>query len=103
MPRRRSRGAASVAPSHLHRDVEWSGLHEGDPVDVHDPRARGGTWRFAAFVTNAQSGECWVEVVGGRAGDERRRSFRPDQLYPHRSLRAGEPTTSSLLDAPRLL
>ena len=32
-------------------------------------------------MTNGETGEAWVEVVGGRAGDRAVRSFRPDQLY----------------------
>ena len=34
-----------------------------------------------AHVTNGETGEAWVEVVGGRGGDRAVRSFRPDQLY----------------------
>ena len=50
-------------------------------------RARGrdaaarASWQFVAHVTNGETGEVWVEVVGGRAGDRAVRSFRPDQLY----------------------
>jgi hypothetical protein len=82
--------------------TQWAGLREGDPVDVLDARERRATWTFAAHVTNLETGEAWVEVVGGRAGDQRRRSFQPDQVFPHRSVRAGSPTTASLSVAPRL-
>jgi hypothetical protein len=71
-------------------------------VDVLDDRERGATWRFAAHVTNRSTGEVWVEVVGGRHGDQRRRSFRVEQLYAYRSVRGGVPTGAPLHDAPRL-
>lgn len=102
MARARARRAATALPGHLVRETEWAGLRAGDPVDVHDARTRAGSWRFDAFVTNRETDEAWVEVTGGRPGDERRRSFRPEQLYPHRSLRGGAPTGASLRDAPRL-
>jgi hypothetical protein len=69
---------------------------------VQDPRERRATWRFVAHVTNEESGERWVEVVGGRAGEQRNRSFREDQIFPYRSLRAGVPVAPSVLDAPGL-
>ncbi len=102
MARARAGTTPSQTPSHLRRSPAWSGLCEGDPVDVLDPREAASNWRFVAHVTNTKTGEEWVEVVGGRKGDERRRSFRPDQLYPHRSVRGGAPTAASLTEAPRL-
>ena len=78
------------------------GVTEGDPVDVLDDRERGATWRFVAHVTNRATGAAWVEVVGGRQGDQRRRSFRVDQVYPHRTVRGGIATAAPLNDAPRL-
>jgi hypothetical protein len=89
-------------PSGLRRDREWSGLRAGDAVDVLDARERGATWRFEAYVSNPRTEEAWIEVVGGRRGDERRRSFRPQQVFPAGSLKHGAPTAASLLDAPRL-
>jgi len=96
--------AKSVDPaaSHLQRSAAWAGLQAGDPVDVLDERERGAQWRFVAFVTNEATGATWVEVAGGRGGDVRRRSFRADQLYPHRSIRAGAATRAPLHDAPGL-
>ena len=101
VPRRRA-VATTDAPAHLERRTSWAGLAEGDPVDVLDDRERGASWRFAAHVTNLATAATWVEVIGGRRGDERRRSFRPDQLYPHRTVRAGVATAASLDDAPKL-
>jgi hypothetical protein len=65
----------------LRRSTRWAGLRPGDPVQVDGTRLRGASWEFVAQVTNGETGEVWVEVVGGRAGDRAVRSFRPDQLY----------------------
>ncbi len=72
-------GRGAVAD--LRRATRWAGLRPGDPVQVEGTRLRGATWQFVAHVTNSETGEAWVEVVGGRAGDRAVRSFRPDQLY----------------------
>jgi hypothetical protein len=86
----------------LRRSGSWAGLRQDDPVDVLDDRVRGASWRFAAHVTNVETGATWIEVVGGRRGDERRRSFREDQVFPYGSVRRSGPTAASLADAPRL-
>jgi len=52
-----------------------------------------------AHVTNGETGETWVEVVGGRVGDRSVRSFRPDQLYAPSARPGHDP---SLADAPGL-
>ncbi|HVB92092.1 MAG TPA: hypothetical protein VND70_08320 [Acidimicrobiales bacterium] len=70
-----------MAPPELRRARQWAGLVAGDPVRVDGTRLRNATWTFVAHVTNGESGEEWVEVVGGRSGDRKVRSFRPDQLY----------------------
>ncbi len=82
------------------RDVSWAGLQPGDPVDVLDPRERGATWRFEAFVTN-DAGDSWVEVVGGRRGEARRRSFRPEQVFPVGTVHGSTARTASLDVAPQ--
>jgi hypothetical protein len=89
--------AAAVAD--LSRSTLWAGLRPGDPVQVDGTRLRGASWHFVAHVTNRETGETWVEVVGGRAGDRSVRSFRPDQLYAP-SARPGHDL--SLADAPGL-
>lgn len=88
--------------THLQRQLSWAGVGEGDQVDVLDVRERSATWKFVAYVTNLETAAEWIEVVGGKTGEQRRRSFRPEQLYPFRSIRAGVPTAPSLCDAPRL-
>jgi hypothetical protein len=85
--------------SDLQRQTHWAGLIAGDPVQVDGHRMRGTSWKFLAHVTNTESGEQWVEVVGGRSGDRAVRSFRPDQLYAV-SARPGR--DASLADAPGL-
>jgi hypothetical protein len=98
----RTRRAADDGTSSFERETAWAGLAEGDPVDILDDRERGATWRFVAHVTNRATSEAWVEVIGGRRGDQRRRSFRVDQVYPRGSVRGGAATTAPLHDAPKL-
>ena len=88
-----------MPPANLQRQTHWAGLAPGDPVRVDGTRIRGATWTFAAHVTNTESGEQWVEVVGGRRGDRSVRSFRPDQLYAVSARPGRDP---SLVDAPGL-
>jgi hypothetical protein len=83
----------------LRRTTKWAGLQPGDPVRVQGTRLRGAAWQFVAHVTNGATGEEWVEVVGGRAGDRAVRSFRPDQLYAVAARPGRDP---SLADAPGL-
>ena len=83
----------------LRRSTRWAGLRPGDPVQVDGTRLRGASWEFVAHVTNGETGEVWVEVVGGRAGDRAVRSFPPDQLYAP-TARPGH--DASLADAPGL-
>ena len=89
--------AADVAD--LRRSTRWAGLRPGDKVQVDGTRLRGASWEFVAHVTNGETGEVWVEVVGGRAGDRAVRSFRPDQLYAPTARPGRDP---SLADAPGL-
>jgi hypothetical protein len=89
----------AVAVADLSRSTRWAGLRPGDPVQVDGTRLRGASWHFVAHVTNRETGETWVEVVGGRAGDRSVRSFRPDQLYAP-TARPGHDL--SLADAPGL-
>jgi hypothetical protein len=88
-----------MPPADLRRSARWAGLRPGDPVLVAGTRIRGASWSFVAHVANAETGEEWVEVVGGRAGDRAVRSFRPDQMYAPAS-RPGRDL--SLADAPGL-
>jgi hypothetical protein len=103
MSPRRTRDATGPVPKvRLERSPTWAGLTEGDRVDVLDARERRSAWSFSAHVTNVETGETWVEVIGGRAGEQRRRSLRPDQVFPHRSMQRGAPTSAPLSVAPQL-
>lgn len=94
----------------LRRSSTWAGLRAGDPVGVAapGPGMRNATWEFVAHVQNTATGDEWVEVVGGRPGDRKVRSFRTGDVYPPRRGRPGSrrarPGTGapSLADAPRL-
>jgi hypothetical protein len=70
---------------------------------------RGADWEFRAHVLNRHNGTESIEVVGGRPGDRKIRSFGPDRIFaamgakgsrgnPERAI-AGQP---SLAEAPRL-
>lgn len=80
----------------------WSGLVEGDPVVVNTPKESRQQWVFVAHGRNESSGEEWVEVRGGRPGEGRGRSFRPELIYPLGAKRGSRLTGQSLYDAPQL-
>ena len=83
----------------LRRTTRWAGLRPGDPVQVEGTRLRGASWEFVAHVTNDETGEAWVEVVGGRGRGPGR------ALVPARPAlrRLGPPGRDpSLADAPGL-
>jgi hypothetical protein len=88
-----------MSPAELRRNVRWAGLRPVDPVLVTGTRIRSATWAFVAHVANAETGEEWVEVVGGRSGDRAVRSFRPDQVYAPSARPGRDP---SLAQAPGL-
>jgi hypothetical protein len=88
-----------MAPADLKRTPRWAGVRAGDPVLVTGTRLRGAAWSFVAHVANAETGEEWIEVVGGRAGDRAVRSFRLDQVYAPSARPGRDP---SLADAPGL-
>ncbi len=75
------RRAALEASDHLERTESWNGLHRGDPVIVAGLRMRGATWEFRAHILNRKNGSEVVEVVGGRVGDRKIRSFEPDRIF----------------------
>ena len=86
-------------PAHLERREAWGGLRRGDPVEIDGPVPRGAAWRFLGFVRNERNGTESVEVIGGRPGEDRVRSFRPEQVFPLGGRKAGR---ASLADAPQL-
>jgi hypothetical protein len=42
---------------------------------------RGAEWEFRAHVVNGHNGTESVEVIGGRPGDRRIRTFRPERIF----------------------
>jgi hypothetical protein len=68
--------------SALVRSAQWAGLGPGDPLEVRGTRLRSASWTFVAHVVNSATGEEWIEVVGGKPGDRKVRSFRLEQIYP---------------------
>jgi hypothetical protein len=88
------------AGGRLVRSSRWAGLHPGDPVAVVGTRLRSAHFEFVAHVRHAASGEEWIEVVGGRSGDRKLRSFRPEQVFPPKQ--KGQAQPASLAEAPRL-
>lgn len=82
----------------LRRTASWSGLRAGDRVEVDDPRVQRATFEFVAHVENLATGDAWVEVVGGKRGDRKLRSFRPEQIFAPGAKGRGP----SLEEAPRL-
>ena len=61
---------------------------------------RGAAWRFLGFVRNERNGAESVEVIGGRPGEDRVRSFLPEQVFPRWA--GGAAGQASLADAPQL-
>jgi hypothetical protein len=88
-----------MSPADLRRTTRWAGLRPGDAVHVAGTRISGASWSFVAHVANVETGEEWIEVVGGRKGDRAVRSFRPDQLYAVSARPGRDP---SLAQAPGL-
>jgi hypothetical protein len=67
--------------SRVKRSEHWAGLKPGDAVDIDDARAKRGSFEFVALVEHPDSGSISVEVVGGRRGDRKLWSFRPEQIF----------------------
>lgn len=112
MSRRRPPSAGQVArqaSDHLERSEAWNGLKRGDRVVVSGLAIRGADWEFRAHVLNRHNGTESVEVVGGRPGDRRVRSFEPERIFALTAkLRSGTGRTRaiagelSVAEAPRL-
>jgi hypothetical protein len=96
-----TRRQRTPTPSHdrLQRASSWAGVKKGDAVEVDGTGLRSAEWEFVAHVTNTETGEDWVEVVGGARGDRKVRSFAPGRIFaPDNGKRRGP----SLAEAPRL-
>ena len=87
---------------HLSRSTKWAGLTTGDPVAVNGQKEMRQNWVFVAHVTNTQTNEDWIEVRGGRSGEAKSRSFRPEMIYAIAAKRNGRLRGSSLANAPQL-
>ena len=85
----RTKAKVQALPEHLHRSEEWNGLRRGDPVEIEGPVLRGAAWRFLGYVRNERNGTESVEVIGGRPGEDRVRSFLPEQVFPVGGRKAG--------------
>ena len=81
----------------------------GDPVEIEGPVLRGAAWRFRGYLRNERNGTESVEVIGGRPGEDRVRSFLPEQVFPvggaqgrHRLARRRPPPAAALSAPPRV-
>jgi hypothetical protein len=108
-PRAKARRAAADASEHLERSGTWNGLKSGDAVIVSGLHLRGATWEFRARVLNHHNGNESIEVVGGRPGDRKIRSFEPERIFAvtkgKKTAGDGDRSTSgrlSLAEAPQL-
>ncbi len=97
MARRRKPPATTTEVGHLRRSTRWAGLRAGDDVEIGGVSRRGATWTFVAHVTNTETREEWVEVIGGKPGHRQVRSFPPAQVFPH-----SKKPMPSFDDAPQL-
>lgn len=84
------------------RSLRWNGLRDGDPVVVNGPKERRQQWTFVAHVLNEATGDEWIEVRGGRVGESKGRSFRPDLIFPASARRGSKVIGLSLASAPQL-
>ena len=87
---------------HIVRSKEWHGVRSGDPVVVNAPKERRQQWTFVAHGLNEATGDEWVEVRGGRVGEMKGRSFRPEMIYPSCSRKGARVVGLSLATAPQL-
>jgi hypothetical protein len=86
----------------LTRSTKWAGLNHGDAVVVDGVKERRQHWVFLAHVLNEETGDEWVEVRGGRVGEAKGRSFRPELIYPAGARKGARLVGQSLAIAPQL-
>lgn len=87
------------------RITYWQGLEPHDEIRVKGKPGQRCRYEFLAFVQNTQTGECFVEVLGGRLdrdGTYQRnmRMFSPERCTPpprrRRPRRALDPSVSQM-------
>jgi len=86
----------------LVRSTRWNGVTYGEPVVVDGAKERRQSWVFVAHVRNELTGDEWIEVRGGRRGEAKGRSFRPEMIFPAGSKKGSRLVGMSLFSAPRL-
>ena len=79
----------------------WHGARRGDPVIVNGYKERRQHWTFVAHVVNEATSEEWVEVRGGRIGESKGRSFRPEMIFPANAKKGSRVVGLSLDSAPQ--
>jgi hypothetical protein len=77
-------------------------LTQGDAVVVDGAKERRQQWVFLAHVLNEDTGDEWIEVRGGRVGEAKGRSFRPELIYPMGAKKGARLVGLSLAFAPQL-
>lgn len=82
------------------RSTSWNGVRSGDAVVVDGVKGRQ-SWVFVAYVVNESTDDEWVEVRGGRVGEAKGRSFRPEAIYPSTAKRGSHLRGLSLAEAPQ--
>lgn len=87
---------------HLVRTTSWAGVRAGDAVIVDGVKERRQHWVFVAHVVNEATGDEWIEVRGGRSGEAKGRSFRPELIYPSGAKKGSRLVGHSLAVAPQL-
>ncbi|MGC2484977.1 MAG: hypothetical protein WA359_01870 [Acidimicrobiales bacterium] len=93
---------AVIRRGQIVRSSSWHGVRDGDPVVVNAPKERRQHFTFVAHVVNEATGDEWIEVRGGRVGEAKGRSFRPDLIYPCEARKGARLVGLSLASAPKL-
>ena len=93
---------AIVRRGQIVRSSAWHGVRDGDPVVVNAPKERRQHFTFVAHVLNEATGDEWVEVRGGRVGEAKGRSFRPDLIFRPKARKGARLVGLSLASAPKL-
>ena len=94
--------AIEIRQGNLLRQEQWAGVSSGEPVIVDGVKERRQSWVFIAHVLNSATNEVWVEVRGGKAGESKTRSFRPELIYPMIAKKGSKLVGLPLSVAPQL-